>query len=146
VTVLKTTVAIFTVLEVLNILTLYFNPGTKMGNGVGVFKAWETSKADPPMHQFVSYLVNWVAGTKLIFIALLIVLLFTADQSTMTLTVVALIATISSFYWRLYPIIKSLDRAGEIDPAGYSRTLGVMITGFIGMLAAALLWTLIRSL
>ena len=145
-TVLKTTVAIFTVLEVLNILTLYFNPGTKMGNGVGVFKAWETSKADPPMHQFVSYLVNWVAGTKLIFIALLIVLLFTADQSTMTLTVVALIATISSFYWRLYPIIKSLDRAGEIDPAGYSRTLGVMITGFIGMLAAALLWTLIRSL
>ena len=145
-TVLKTTVAIFAVLEVLNILTLYFNPGTKMGNGVGVFKAWETSKADPPMHQFVSYLVNWVAGTKLIFIALLIVLLFTADQSTMTLTVVALIATISSFYWRLYPIIKSLDRAGEIDPAGYSRTLGVMITGFIGMLAAALLWTLIRSL
>ena len=145
-TVLKTTVVIFTVLEVLNILTLYFNPGTKMGNGVGVFKAWETSKADPPMHQFVSYLVNWVAGTKLIFIALLIVLLFTADQSTMTLTVVALIATISSFYWRLYPIIKSLDRAGEIDPAGYSRTLGVMITGFIGMLAAALLWTLIRSL
>ena len=145
-TVLKTTIAIFTVLEVLNILTLYFNPGTKMGNGVGVFKAWETSKADPPMHQFVSYLVNWVAGTKLIFIALLIVLLFTADQSTMTLTVVALIATISSFYWRLNPIIKSLDRAGEIDPAGYSRTLGVMITGFIGMLAAALLWTLIRSL
>lgn len=112
-TVLSIAIFIFIVLESLNVLTLYFNPGTQMGNGVGVFNAWEKSKADPEMHQFVSYLVNWVAGTKLIFIALLIVILFTTGESTQLLTVVALIASILSFFWRLYPIIRSLDDAGR---------------------------------
>lgn len=141
--VLSIAIAIFVLLESLNILTLYFNPGTKMGNGVGVFKAWEVSKSDPQMHQFVQYLVYWVAGTKLIFVALLLVILFTTGETTKLLTVVALIASISSFFWRLFPIIKSLDQAGEITPPGYSRTLGIMITGFIGLFAAALAWSLL---
>ena len=143
--VLSIAIGIFILLESLNILTLYFNPGTQMGNGVGVFNAWEQSKADPQMHQFVQYLVYWVAGTKLIFVALLLVILFTTDESTKLLTVVALIASISSFFWRLFPIIKSLDKADQITPPGYSRTLGLLIAGFIGLFAAALAWSLISA-
>lgn len=115
-----------------------------MGNGLGVFNAWEKSKADPEIHQFVRYLVNWVAGTKLIFIALLIVILFTAGESTQLLTMVAMIASISSFFWRLFPIVKALDKEGHITPPGYSKTLGFMIAGFIGLFAIALAWSLIQ--
>ena len=45
--ILSIAIGIFIVLESLNILTLYFNPGTQLGNGVGVFNAWEKSKSDP---------------------------------------------------------------------------------------------------
>lgn len=108
--VLSIAIIIFIILESLNVVTLYFNPGSRMGNGLGVFNAWESSKADPEMHQFIRYLVNWVAGTKLIFIALLIVILLTAGESTQLLTVVAMIASISSFFWRLFPNLGTYDR------------------------------------
>lgn len=136
--ILSIAIAIFIFLESLNVLTLYFQPGTRMGNGLGVFDAWEQSKATPEVHELVRYLTNWVAGTKLIFIALLLVILFTAGENTQLLTVVAMIASISSFFWRLYPIIKSLDAQGQITPAGYSRTLAFMIVGFMGLFAIAL--------
>lgn len=136
--ILSIAIAIFIFLESLNVLTLYFQPGTRMGNGLGVFDAWEQSKAAPEVHELVRYLTNWVAGTKLIFIALLLVILFTAGENTQLLTVVAMIASISSFFWRLYPIIKSLDAQGQITPAGYSRTLAFMIVGFMGLFAIAL--------
>ena len=142
--ILSIAISLFIVLESLNILTLYFSPGSQLGNGIGVFNAWEKSKADPEMHQFVRYLVFWIAGSKLIFIALLLVILFTAGESTKLLTVVAMIASISSFFWRLFPIIKSLDNAGHISPPGYSKTLRIMIAGFMGLFAAALIWSLIE--
>lgn len=131
-------IALFVLLESLNVLTLYFNPGSKVGNGVGVFDAWERSKADPEMHQFIRYLVYWVAGTKLIFIALLLVILFTGDTQTQQLTAVAMILSIASFFWRLYPIIRSLDKQNRITLPGYSKTLGVMIAAFIGVFVLAL--------
>lgn len=46
---------------------LYFTPGTHRGNGLGVFNAYEKSKSDSEVHSLVKYLINWVAGTKLIF-------------------------------------------------------------------------------
>jgi len=141
--VLSIAIVVFILLESLNVLTLYFNPGSRMGNGVGVFNAWEKSKSDPEMHQFVRYLLFWVAGTKLIFIALLVVILVSAEESTQLLTVIAMIASISSFFWRLFPIIKSLDADGNITPSGYSKTLGMMIAGFIGIFAVALAWSLL---
>ena len=143
--ILSIAIIIFIILESLNILTLYFKPGTNMGNGVGVFNAWERSKADPEMHQFIRYLVYWVAGTKLIFIALLLVILFATGESTKLLTAVALIASILSFFWRLYPIIRAEDKSGHITPSGYSRTLAIMIAGFVGLFAVALGWSLIAS-
>ena len=143
--ILSIAIIIFLILESLNVLTLYFNPGSQMGNGIGVFNAWEKSKNDPEMHEFIRYLVFWVAGTKLIFIALLLVILFTTGESTKLLTVVAMIASISSFFWRLFPIIKSQDKAGHITPQGYSKTLGIMIACFIGLFAVALAWSLIST-
>ena len=144
-TILSGAIVIFLLLECLNVWTLYFNPGSQIGNGLGVFDAWERSKADAEMHQFIRYLVFWVAGAKLIFIALLIVILFTANERTQLLTVVAMIASISSFFWRLYPIIKSLDANGQIRPSGYSRTLAMMIAGFIALFAIALGWSLLTT-
>jgi len=121
----------FLILEATNVVTLYFFPGSKYANGVGVFKAWEKSKRDPEIHNLVKYLVNWVAGTKLIFILLLIVILYTADGQTLIFTGVALVISISSFFWRLFPLIRKMDRDDQIDPKNYSAVLGWMILGFI---------------
>lgn len=88
----------FIVLEATNVLTLYFFPVSKYANGVGVFKAWEKSKADPEIHNFIKYLVNWVAGTKLIFILLLIVILWSADNQTLMFSGIALVISITSFF------------------------------------------------
>jgi hypothetical protein len=113
-------------------------PGTKKGNGVGVFNAYEKAKNDPEMYAFVKYLINWVAGTKLIFILLLIVILLTGDTKTKVLSLVSLILAIASFFWRLFPIIKSMDKNNQIFPQGYSKTLGIMIATIIGVFIIAL--------
>lgn len=121
----------------------YFFPDSKLANGMGVYKAWEKSKVDPELHTLTSYLVNWVAGTKLIIIGLLVVLLFTADHPALLLTAGVMALTISSFYWRLFPLIRKMDQEGRVEPAGYSKTLGWMILAFIGMFLAAILLTLL---
>jgi hypothetical protein len=53
----KIVILAFMVLEFSNILALYFAPGSKYANAVGVFSAWEKSKQDPEIHDFVRYLV-----------------------------------------------------------------------------------------
>ncbi|MCP4442360.1 MAG: hypothetical protein GY810_25930 [Aureispira sp.] len=136
--ILSIVIIIFVVLETSNIFMLYFTPETRKGNGMGVFNAYERSKTDPEMHALVKYLVNWVAGTKLIFIALLVVILITGDSNTKLFSVIALILSILTFYWRLYPIMKGLDKDGHITPNGYSKTLGIMIAGFVSVFTIAL--------
>lgn len=122
----------FVLLETLNVITLYFAPDSKYGNGIGVFNAWEKSKSDPEIHSFVKYLVNWVAGTKLIFIMLLLVIIKTVtDQTALIFVSGALVLSIASFFWRLFPIIRKMDKEGQITPHNYSAALGVMITVFI---------------
>jgi hypothetical protein len=136
--ILSAAIVVFLVLESLNILVLYSRPGSRLGNGVGVFNAFERSKSDPAVHALVRYLVNWVAGTKLIFVALLVVILCTGTDETKQYAVVALIGSILSFFWRLFPAISRMDREGQISPRGYSRTLGVMIACFVCGFGAAL--------
>lgn len=136
---LSIVIIIFIVLEASNVLMLYFTPGTKRGNGIGVFNAYEKSKKDPEISSFVEYLINWVAGTKLIFIALLIVILIKGDDTTMLFSVGALILTILSYFWRLHPGIRKMDKQDQINPKGYSKTLGIMIVGFMGMFVGALI-------
>ncbi len=121
----------FLILEASNVITLYFFPGSKYANGVGIFNAWEKSKSDPEIHNFVKYLVYWVAGTKLIFILLLIVIIYVADAQTLTLTATALVISIASFFWRLFPLIRKMDADGQITPRNYSAALGWMILVFI---------------
>ena len=143
--ILSAAIVVFVVMESLNIAILYFRPGSRRGNGVGVFNAYEVSNADPGARDLVGYLVNWVAGTKLIFVALLIVILVTGNPTTKAWAVVALILSTLSFFWRLFPAIVRMDRAGQITPAGYSRTLGVMIACFVGGFAAALLASMVLA-
>lgn len=137
--ILSIAIVLFILLELSNVIILYFKPDSKLGNGVAVFNGWEKSKEDVNLHEFVKYLVYWVAGTKLIFIILLIVILITGSEITKVLSGVALILSIASFYWKLYPIIKGLDKRGEIKPSGYSKTLGMMIGSFIVVFCLALL-------
>ncbi|TVR55468.1 MAG: hypothetical protein EA426_15210 [Spirochaetaceae bacterium] len=129
---------VFVTLELSNVFVLYLTPGTRRGNAVGVFRAYEKSKGDPEVHALVTYLVNWVAGTKLIFIVLLIGIIITGNPATKVFTVIALIFSILTFFIRLYPAIKKMDEAGQIVPRGYSRSLGIMIAGFVIVFAVAL--------
>jgi hypothetical protein len=50
---------------------------------------------------------------------------------------IALIFSILTFYSRLYPAITQMDRAGQIEPRGYSRTLALMIASFVVVFAVA---------
>ena len=129
----------FLTLEATNVIALYFFPDTKYANSIGVFKAWEKSKKDPEIFDFVKYLVNWVAGTKLIFILLLIVIVFTENDQSMIFTGTALVISIASFFWRLFPLIRKMDSEGQIEPKNYSTTLGWMIGAFILMFLTAII-------
>lgn len=129
----KIVILIFIALESANVLTLYFFPESRYANGIGVFKAWEKSKADPEIHRFVRYMVNWVAGTKLIFLLLLVVILLTGNQQTLRLTSVAMALAIASFFWRLFPIIREMGREDEIDPRNYPVVLAAMIAAMIAV-------------
>ncbi len=134
----------FLFLESTNVVALYFFPDSKLANSVGVFKAWEKSKGDPEIHNFVKYLVNWVAGTKLIFIALLIVILLTADEQALLLTGAALTISIAVFFWRLYPMVRKMDHDDQLAPNNYSSLLGWMILGMIIIFSAAVLYLILR--
>jgi hypothetical protein len=140
---LKTAIIFFILLESGNIAALYFFPDSKLANSVGVFKAWGRSKADPEVHELVKYLVNWVAGTKLIFIFLLGVLVYRGDPDSLIFTGAALVLSISTFFWRLFPQIRGMDERDQLEPKNYSRFLGWMILGILvallGSIAAAVL-------
>ena len=124
-------------------MMMYFLPDSKMGNGVGVFKAWEKSKTDPEIHNFAKYMVNWVAGTKVIFILLLIVFLVWGDEKTLPFVGVAMTLSIATFFFRLFPIIKDMDQNGQIDPKGYSKTLRWIILGMVIVFSATTLLAVI---
>ena len=138
-TIIKVVIIIFILLESSNVLALYFAPGSKYANAVGVFTAWEKSKQYPEIHDLVKYLVYWVAGTKLIFLLLLAVIIIFADINTQQMSLVALIIATLSFYWRLFPLIKKMDQNGQVEPENYSIVLGIMIFVFITVFAIAVI-------
>jgi len=138
-TIIQIAVSGFILLELSNVVALYFAPGSKYANAVGVFSAWEKSKQYPEIHDLVKYLVYWVAGTKLIFLLLLTVIVIFADAETQRISVMALIVAILSFYWRLFPLIRKMDQSGQIEPKNYSVVLGVMIFVFVTLLLIAVM-------
>ena len=135
--VLQIVVAVFLLLETANVAALYFAPGSTHFNAVGVFRGWTDSASDPDLHSFVRYLVYWVAGTKLIFIALWLVILVVGEPRTQLLASAVMVPAVATFYWRLFPLVRRLDSRGKVQPRGYSTVLGVMIAGFIGAFAVA---------
>lgn len=137
--ILSIAIIIFCVMELGNVLILYFMPDSKLGNGVAVFDSWNDVKEDKALNLFSHYMAYWVAGVKLIFIFLLIVVLLTGTEITRVWAVVVMILSIATYFWRLHPIIKKLDKMGEITPKGYSKTLGLVITGFLIMFSLSLI-------
>lgn len=135
--ILSIAILIFILMESANVIILYFWPDSQLGNGVGVFNAFHHSENEE-QKLFNSYLVNWVAGVKLIFIFLLAVILAAGTEPIRVWAVVAMILSIATYFWRLHPIIKKLDAMGCITPKGYSKALGWMITGFMVMFTLAL--------
>jgi hypothetical protein len=126
-TIIEIILVAFIFLELSNVAMLYFAPGSKKANAVGVFASWEKSKQYPEVHEFVKYLVNWVAGSKLIFILLLTGIIITGERETQQVSLIALAAATLSFYWRLFPLIRKMDMRGEINPKNYSLILGIII-------------------
>ena len=127
----------FILLETSNVVALYFKPGSKNANAVGVFSAWETSKRYPEIHDFIKYLVNWVAGTKLIFLLLLGVIVIFGDLELQQWSLIAVAIATLTFFWRLFPLIRKMDRNGQIEPRNYSIILGVMILTFVVLFGLA---------
>lgn len=127
----------FMALEFSNVVFLYFAPGSKLGNAVGVFSAWEQSKKDPAVHDFVKYLVNWVAGVKLIFLLLLGVIVFFGNLNLQQLSLVALGLATLTFFWRLFPLIRKMDRQGQVKPRNYSLILAGMILALVVLFAVS---------
>ena len=123
----KIVILLFILLELSNVLALYFAPGSKYANAVGVFAAWEKSKQYPEIHDFIRYLVYWVAGAKLIFLMLLAVVFLFIDVDRQRMSLLALAIATASFYWRLFPLLRKMDKAGQINPQNYSITLGFMV-------------------
>ncbi len=137
--ILDIAIVIFVVMETANICILYFAPDSRLGNGVAVFNTWHNSKEDEDTHLFARYMAYWVAGAKLIFIVLLLVILFTGSELTKVFGVGAMILSIATYFWKLHPIMKALDAKGMITPKGYSKALFWMISGFLIMFSGALL-------
>jgi len=131
VSLIEIVIAAFILLEFSNVMALYFAPGSKYANAVGVFTAWEASKGYPEIHEFVRYLVYWVAGAKLIVLLLLAVIVLYGDEQLQRMSLLALAIATSSFYWRLFPLVCKMDKAGQIEPKNYSTVLGAMILVFI---------------
>ena len=68
-----------------------------------------------------------LAGIKLIVVGLVLVLIFTASTTTLIYAAIALVIAIASFYWRMFPMIRTADDRGQITPQGRSRTLAWMV-------------------
>ncbi len=138
-TALQVTLLVFALTESLSILELYFMQDRCMFNGVAMFSGWEISKEVPEVHGMVCYLVNWVAGMKLIVVGLLVVLALTAPTQTLLLVGLALFLAVASFFWRMFPLANKFDQFGFIRPKGRARTMGLMVAGLEMLLLGAVM-------
>lgn len=130
---IKIVLLAFILLELSNVVALYFFPGSKRANAVGVFSAWEKSKQIPEVHDLVRYLIYWVAGAKLIFLFLLGLIVAFADLNLLRLSLIALALATLSFFWRMFPLARKMDREGQVQPKKYSFILGGMILALIAL-------------
>lgn len=121
----------FILLEFSNVVALYFFPGSRRANAVGVFSAWEKSKQYPEIHDLMRYLVYWVAGVKIIFLVLLGLIVAFADLNLQRWSLLALGLATLIFFWRMFPLARKMDQDDQIRPKKYSLVLGGMILALI---------------
>lgn len=133
-------IAFFMILEFSNILMMYFKKDSTRANGIGVFKAWEKTKSDPEIHDFVKYLINWVAGTKIFFLSLLTVIVIFGSPDIYPWVLLAMIISIATFYGGLFPLARKIDREDMLIPKGYSKTLAGMISVLVIVFLILFLW------
>ncbi len=138
---LNVAIVIFIILETLNVFVLYKAPLSRIGNGVGVFNRLNELQYenDEPARLLLKYFANWIAGVKIIFILLLLVILIFGNELIKTYACFTMLISIATYFWKLHPIISKLDEMGQITPKGYSKTLSMMIFGFLAMFAIVLL-------
>lgn len=130
-TFIKIVILGFILLEFSNVVALYFFPGSKRANALGFFSAWEQSKQYPEIHDLMRYLVFWVAGVKLIFLFLLALIVVFADLNLQRWSLLALALATLTFFWRMFPLARKMDREDQMRPKNYSLVLGCMILGLI---------------
>ena len=70
----------FLILEIANVVVLYFTPDSSYVHGMGMFPVWEQAKEDSAVHNLMRYLTLWVAGSKLIMIVLILLVLVWGDE------------------------------------------------------------------
>ena len=133
-TLLTAVVAVFLFVETANVAALYFNTGSHRFNALGVFRAWESSKTDPDVHDLVRYLAYWVAGTKLISLLLLLTILVYGDDRMKVIATAATAIAIVTYYWRLAPLARGIDGRSQLTVPGYSRVLTFMVSGLLAAL------------
>ena len=122
--ILSVTILVFIIMESANVAILYFWPGSRPGNGVGVFNAFHNSCSEE-QRLLTSYLVNRVAGVKLIFIFLLTVILFIGTEQVKLWAAVAIILSIAAYFRRLHPVIKEAGCYGLHYAKGLFQGAGV---------------------
>lgn len=142
---IQVTLLVFVTIETLSMLELYFLQDKPMFNGVGIFSGWEKSKSDPEVHRLVRYLANWLAGVKMIVVGLVLVLVFMVPENTMLLGTIALTIAIGSFYWRLCPMLRAADAAGQVTPRGHAKRLSMMVAGLELSLITAILIQMVSA-
>lgn len=121
----------FLLLEISNAIVLFFVPDSKQVHGMGMFPAWAKSKSDPDIHNLMRYLTIWVAGSKMILVALLIVILIWGSKQLITIAGFVLVISMLPFYAGLFPAMKKIDENNQVKPKGFSMRLGFTITALI---------------
>ncbi len=135
---LQIAIIAFVVMELSNIIIMYFKPDFKYGNSMTTFDNWHECKENDSMYLFAQYMVRWVANCKLIFLALLVVIVVVGNETLLLAGTIATVLSIGVYFLSLYPIIRKLDKMGKLTPAGYSKTLSITIALFMLMFAAAI--------
>lgn len=135
---IQVTLLVIMAVEILSVLELYFMQDRCIFNGVAMFKVCAEARENPDLFGLVRYLVNWVAGIKLIVIGLIAVIVFTAPEQTILLAALSMVITIASFFWRMFPAARFFDEMGQIEPKGRSKMLGAMVIGLEFCLVASI--------
>jgi len=120
-------IILFALMELANVFFLYFNHQSKLGNGIGVFSHILNNVTYLEEYLLIEYLIYWVAGVKLMFIALLLIIGVFGSREIQRLTYLAIAITSLSYFCKLRPIIGLMDNLDIVEPKGYSKTLNIMI-------------------